>query len=802
MQVKNESLVPSYTADSKPLQLKEGEIHQAVVKEKLPNNEAVLQIKGQDVKVALEGDLPKGARVAVEVTGTDGPIPSVKSAVKAPGPGTGSAEASRQPLAGIEIPEKVKAETAKAAAMLMGKGVAISKQDLQNIAAFLEKGPGSMKDKMETLAAMGRKGLEFTPGQLKAVHEALHGSSISRAIEQLSGNSLVDKAPKVQTRVFNEKISFADLKQLGGTANLKDMIKHLNANGDSLPDSLKNLLGQAKQLSGAAESKILAAVKALNSKTLADTIAKMIQTGTAAEKILQFIKDDASTIPQGSLTDLLDAVKLEAIAQKNLLAGLESSNDESKAGPSVELQASLKAIRKDPDIQSVLSTIKDTLIDSEALSEPQAERVSQALRGAERLADSGREMAARQELLSVLDQVVQETAEKPSAGEVYELSDDFISSLPAHSKDFIVTEITKKMSQLSIDFKQIKRDIGKNLQTVEKLIDQFQNRAIPQAKPLLENTIKQLDNAILKSDVMLYTDMSTEKKLLKASTQLAEAKRMLEKGEVSNASRVVSEVRNMVDKLIFKPSDVRVQHFVSKQLLQLEQPGLQQLAASYENSLHAAKEMPSGRQILEHMRNLGLTYESDQAQALVQKGKADADSTLKGAMLKLMQNEGDHQLVQKADQLTANLTGQQLLSKSDPSGLQTMMLTIPYLLQDKAEDVKVFIQSKNNEQQIDWENCSLYFLLETKKLGDVGILLSAVDRTLSLTIKNDSPKFKEKIEPLAVMAQDKLKEIGYNVGKIQFTPFTAADSAMGEKEAAPAKTKTPGFSERGYDFTI
>ncbi|MGD6842969.1 hypothetical protein ACQCVH_10680 [Bacillus infantis] len=795
MQVKNDSPVSSFIAEPKSLDLKKGSVFQAVVKERLPNNEALLQVKGQDIKVKVDGELPKGNRVSVEVSSTEGALPTVKAAQ----PANAAAGQETQAAEETEALLNAKGEAGRAVSLLGEKGIAVSRQEAKDIAAFMNKSQGSFDQKMETLAAMGRKGLEYTPDQMKAVHEALHGPGVSRPLEQLAGRPR-ERRP-VDASVFNHRAT-------RGQSDLKEMLRRMKAAEASLPDSLKKLLAQSRQISQAADQKILEAVKVLQDARLLQTVKEMLSANASIASITDYIKSqsDGAVLDSIVLKSLNDGMKLEAIALQNLKAA-----NAPESGPSIpnSLQTSLKAVQKNPDIQEVLSNIRTQLPVSGELTESQIGQLEEVLGKAGDLADKGRELAARQELMKVLDGFTRESipAAVPSQAdesgeEALQLSEEFISSLPAQSKDFIVTEITKKMSQLSIDFKQIKRDIGKNLQTVEKLIDQFQNRSVPQAKPLLENTIKQLDNAILKSDVMLYTDMSTEKKLLKASTQLAEAKRMLEKGEVSNASRVVSEVRNMVDKLIFKPSDVRVQHFVSKQLLQLEQPGLQQLAASYENSLHAAKEMPSGRQILEHMRNLGLTYESDQAQALVQKGKADADSTLKGAMLKLMQNEGDHQMAQKADQLTANLTGQQLLSKSDPSGLQTMMLTIPYLLQDKAEDVKVFIQSKNNEEQIDWENCSLYFLLETKKLGDVGILLSAVDRTLSLTIKNDSPAFKEKIEPLAVMAQDKLKEIGYNVGKIQFTPFTAADSATSEKEAAAAKTKTPGFSERGYDFTI
>ena len=64
---------------------------------------------------------------------------------------------------------------------------------------------------------------------------------------------------------------------------------------------------------------------------------------------------------------------------------------------------------------------------------------------------------------------------------------------------------------------------------MERLVNTFKKNAYPQAKQMLETAISKLDNAILKSDMMLFTDMKTEKQLMNASTQLAEAKKLLSK---------------------------------------------------------------------------------------------------------------------------------------------------------------------------------------------------------------------------------------------------------------------------------
>ena len=180
--------------------------------------------------------------------------------------------------------------------------------------------------------------------------------------------------------------------------------------------------------------------------------------------------------------------------------------------------------------------------------------------------------------------------------------------------------------------------------------------------------------------------------------------------------------------------------------------------------------------------------------------------------MKLAQGEGQEsnpKVAQQAEQALTNLTGQQLLSKSDGNGtLQSMFFNLPLLLGGKPENLQVFVNSKNEGQQVEWENCNLYFLFETKKLGDVGILLNSTDRNLSITIKNDLPGFKEKIEPLASLTKEKLQEVGYNVSSINFARMNPvrSQSAISNQESGTetnqAKSTRQVFAEKGMDFTI
>lgn len=756
MQVNNQSTIPtSISNEILPLTLKEGDVMQATVKEKLSNNEAILQMKGQEMKVKFQGTVPSNGRISIEVTNTNEAIPTVKQ-IQTPSKPTSVLD---------EL--ALNKDTKQAIDILAKNNIPITKGTVTQIASFLENGEGSLEQKLETISAMAKKGLEFTPVQIKSVHEALHGKG---KISDLLNEIVPERNRKIPAKILKDSSSVE--ARIRAALQVGDIQKAIQlSKSASLPENVQRLLEKAEQLNVAAGQKLVAAVG--NDATLTE----LLQKGESSEKIVNLLSKEG-------IAGVEDALKLETAVKTTLLKAFEP-----EVNTDSNVDNLLKVLKKEPDIQKVFAILEESL--SEA-----------TLSNARSLAEAGRELAARQELMGALEQLKKESSSDVSVQqEVFQLNDDFVASLPIQSKDFIVTKITEKLSQMALDFKQVKRDITRNLQTVESLLQQQKPLAAAQAKPLLEATIKQLDQAILKSDMMLYTDMATEKKMLKASSQLAEAKSLLEKGDQAQASKIVQDVKNSIDKLIFKPSDTRMQHLVSKQFLQMEQPAPTQQLAQFESSMQAVRDVATGRQMFEHLRNMGVTYEADQAHYLVSKGQEEANSSMKNALLKLVQSNQDQAMAQKAEQALTQITGQQLLSKTDSSSLQSMMFTIPFLLQNQAEQVKVFVNAKNEQEKVDWENCSLYFLLETKKLGDVGITLSAVERTLSVTLKNDKSDFKEKIEPIALKAKERLEEIGYNIGSIQFTRFSEEKGAEQVKKQAPNPAVVQN-NGRGYDFSV
>ncbi|WP_241737853.1 metal-dependent peptidase [Anoxybacillus flavithermus] len=511
------------------------------------------------------------------------------------------------------------------------------------------------------------------------------------------------------------------------------------------------------------------------------------QTMTLTEAVRQLQADHTLTKQPSVFEAMQQATQTLQSARQQLMTSLLTAEraEQQESDVRTAVMQAIKTIQKEPNVKEALQMARAHLAQH---MEP---LLHDAFARADELAKNGREMAARQTVVQALQQI-ETTLPTSDASSPADAAYESLAALGLQSKDMIVQTVTKRMAEATKQFQQAKRDMMRNLDAIDHLITQYKQAARPQAKQLLETTIKQLDQTILKSDAMLFADMTMEKKLLQASSQLAEAKKLLDKGQLAEAQKIVKQVKSTLEQMQFKPADVKVKHFVQAQSLKQQTP--EQALLTQWNEI--VQPEPSARHMLQTIHRLGFMHEADIANSLVFHSESEqSEETMKGLLMKLAQTGGEGS--KQAEQALTHMTGQQLLNKNDQgSAMQTLFFTIPLLLQKKVKDVKVYVNARNDGKRVDWENCSLYFLLETKKLGDVGGLLSANERTLSVTFRNDREDFAERMRPLVETATKRLEEIGYRVGNVQFTTFATKE----EKQTNEPKRAT--WTEKGYDFTI
>lgn len=778
MQVSNQTFIDtSRQVEAAAAPIKQGDIALLQMKERLPNNEAVAVIKGQEVKVQFDEGLPSVSSLMVEIgrVNDKGNL-IVKQTISTTSTKSESID-SLMAKAGFDSVKN--SDLKQAAQMVMSKDGSITKETLTTLQNFLSSEAGTIEQKLETITALQQKKLTLSSPQLHAVHQTLHGKNVADSLTTL-------------VKDLNLSVDFSSDKYKSVSATEKDILntlqKALKGEGDF--SAIVDKLVRGLEASG------------MDSGALTKLKSELLKAG-------QIFQAGADRIAAGNS----DGQKLQQIALRQLIQNIGSLNTSSANGDTggndvfaEALKLVSKAIQKEPSISKVIEQVKN-LVQKE--SDYDFTRLKDSLSKAISLNNQGREMAARRELGIGVAELETEHPELKiqnqttlSDAEQYDIN-QAIQNLNLDSKNIIVTEISKKLSQLAIDFKQIKQDVTKNLRQISSMIQSKQQPA--SIKQTLEATIAKLDQAILKGDFLLYTDMATEKKLLTASSRLAKAREMLQKGDFPEANDIVKEIKGSIENINFKPSDVRIKHFVSEQSLLKGATSGEILSKQIEQTVKPFPgEEPSARQVFETVKRLGLTHEVDTAQNLIAAKQEQEQNNLKATLMRLLQNEDmQSKTGQTMEQTLANITGQQLLSKHDSTGMQQLVMQLPFLLEKQAENVKIFVNSQKQGETIDWENCSLYFVLETKKMGEVGIMLNSQNSNLSLTFKNDQHDFKEKMEPLAAESLTRLVDIGYHAGAIQFKPFTAKTVDIVREPTGPAKqAKQPSLKQKGYDFTI
>ncbi len=395
-----------------------------------------------------------------------------------------------------------------------------------------------------------------------------------------------------------------------------------------------------------------------------------------------------------------------------------------------------------------------------------------------------------------------------------------LSTLTISGKDYIVTEITKRLKNIAENFKEIKLEITRNLDMTLRHIKEGSRSDIQNAHNILEKTIEQLDKTILKSDITLFTDMKTEKELVRASGDLAKAKGFLEKGNYEKAWQLTDKVKDLFEKMNWRPSHSKIIHYGKSNRVIEEARGdkeiLRGAVKNYINTVNQGK--GSGRMLYEALRLLGADHEGETARFLAMRNapragdpaqiltaddisKEDIEFNIKSSLLKILENNPDQKDSSMA-QIADKITGQQLLSKSDKGQFQTMFLNLPIIIGGSLKDAKLYINSRKEKEKLDWENCSIYFLIETDRLGETGILLNSTGRNVSIKIRNDRADLEDKVKPLIANFKKNLIELGYEVGNISFSKLKNDDMEADKPKREKPQMRNINSSKKGFDAKV
>ncbi|MDQ0299549.1 nucleotide-binding universal stress UspA family protein [Salibacterium salarium] len=689
----------------------------------------------------------------------------------------------------------------------------LSKED----AAKIEK---AVKE-AEHLTSTGKERLDRALQSVVSKEKANHSrADVEKALQQLRSQLNSGGAAEKSVQQVREALTSANVDKESAKAieNQLKEVEQLLKQGDrsAARNQLDRMLTQSSS-SSSSSSKPSDLVQIIN---------QIRNNGGSTEAIQQQIKQllHASGVNGEDEQRILKLVKqldqLDQAGKQRLMNTLTQAMNEKAAVANQGSQASnvqnmisslQNQLHTEPNVETLINQIQKQLPAS--LPENVQKSAAEQMEKANTLLNEGKEMAARQTVqqsLQELSDVLSKNGAVSASAAQYNANEQIQTSPPFETKQMLETRITDRILKVTDEFKQVRQNTVKQLQQAEKIINQ---QSAPQAKQVLEATIKQMDRAILRSDFMLFTDMKTERKMMQASSQLAEAKQLLSKGQTSAALNIVKEVQRSMEQLDFKPSEEKVKNVITREATSSADKGVKAASQQVTDQARTVTQDPSSRQVFELVRSLGLNRESEIGQMFASSGKeqqgqsGSQQQNMKEALLQLLKTEDEgSRMQQKANQSVSNLTGQQLMSKSEQgNNMQHLLFNLPVPMKDKHEQLQVYVQSRQEVDQLDWENCNLYFLIDTPTLGETGIMVQSTERQLSITLKNDDPDFKEMMEPLVDQTTEAISEIGYNINDINYQPMSANAETVEEIDEIQEETEQgflPFYTEKGFDYKI
>lgn len=400
------------------------------------------------------------------------------------------------------------------------------------------------------------------------------------------------------------------------------------------------------------------------------------------------------------------------------------------------------------------------------------------------------EISLLDNLEEIIDQVIQEIVTQ-------QLPLESLIDTPT-MKQYLVTETTDKMIEVKEDFSAFQKE------TIESLRPFVEGETITKSdlEQVMTKAIDKLDAVLMKSDIPLYTSMKDEKKLILMSSDLQVAKKMVMKGEFAEAKNIMKQVSTSLNNMVFTPQKRHVQGFVKD---------IAQLTLSSEDFYYKKDDVAMGaRGVHEYLKGLGLNYDSEVAEKILgpMEEKPPIKDNLKQVLLALketFEKEEDEKLTTVVEKNLSNLNGQQLLNKEPQKNQeQTLHLNIPIVLADEMKDLKLFVQSRDANNKMDWENCTLYFAVDTGKYGKTGIRIKVQNRMTQVQVINDHQEFKEKVGPLIEDMFKNLMDVGYVKGDTQYRSDEDEKEASDLRQVSRNMQLQKGYevSEKGLDIKI
>ena len=636
---------------------------------------------------------------------------------------------------------------------------------VKTVENFMDKVPGSVEEKLETVEMALYKNIEITPDHLEAIHASLGDNG--EILEALMGPSVETPEKKLQTLL-----------------TLSDYLK--------LPEDMKQAIRAALEVFSSPEGSPAQAfdvlISALGIRDAGEFLTALgfeptlVQESFSAENFLAVMQ--ALLSEDGAV--LVNDLKIDGAIEAQVLDLHGEQIEQTHDRP--EKKVDFETFKSNTDTAAV--DVEDDADETVKISEPSAE-------GSEKLQKKTLD-APEMEDLDLEEQVLSALAQLSSmmgnTMESLEASIDF--------KQYLIETTTEATIQAKADFTAFQK-------SVETLLTFDVETDVDEA---LSKTIEKLDRLILRSNVGLFTDMYQEKALLQSRTQLDEARAALDSGDFDLAMERVETVKTAIGEIVFKPSETRIQLFASikkneaSAALLPETADKNPLDIEIKKMLEWYKDasgMRQSRDVMEMIRFMGGNHEAEVVESLeardVQKHQEWMQGNVKEILLRLMKEDTENRSVEAQ---TMSLTGQQMMNQQDQQNRrQFHFFNLPFEDGETVGSMKVYLQGSRSGSKLDYKNTEMYFGMHLNRLGETGIKVKITGGTCDVTVMNANP---EALRATFESVFSELADFGVVPGMLRFET-TVNRVAIGGGSAAQTQPENDAFvydPKKGFDYSI
>lgn len=704
---------------------------------------------------------------------------------------------------GETILESFKSKTDAVNSLAEKYQVNLTEKDVKEIDNFMKKADGTTDSKLQTLEVAFFKGVEINTDNLDAIHLALNETPDMEIDLLLQGEG--EGPESLEDLIDNLKLP----------DELKSALKGYLAEGKSVEEAVRLVAKQILQDLGALNagsagidlSEIEANLKGVLDSGTLETLVKAVSDllnlmeGTEAavslpfdsmvqnlslEQLLQYLKVDtelSDKITKGS--DELNQ-RIQVLIEE--IMGREVSDKTDSEGESLgDKNVKVLTAANTGGKVTLHELVNSENTNAEQETDDEASLGTSEAQGSETDASST-EGISEEALISVLEAIA---GSLQSAVEAVEATFDV--------KTFIVETITEKSYELQQSFEASKNELVQLTDTSQDVSAESIQKAIG----LLEKTM-------LKSEVTLYTDMHTEKKLLVLSSQLTDAKNLLNSEDQEGALKVVKAVNEALKKIEVNMNPQKLQSFATKRMeetLELLKGDDKEKPETVKQQVQMLLEIQkdttgarSGRDVLETLRGLGLNHEMEVSEEIATKNQQVKSewmsSNVKEILMKLMKEESADRSIEET---LLSLTGQQMMNDSGQQRQQQFhFFNLPFEDDMEINNMKVYMTGKNSSGVLDANNASLYFGMNLKHYGETGVKVEIKDGSVEMTVLNDNV---DVFEAAFETMKDEVSELGYPEVKIKVEAYKEVKPFALQGEIQKNERFTYD-EQKGFDFKI